>query len=462
MFGRRGDRGDTVDLIDDREATAALLAHPLEWRTRAVEHIEIDGESSCRRRRSLQCAPLRELLPGTPRGAKFAMLALNVAPVPRGPLFEFDVTGPIGPAYLLPRQEIASRQALFIRDLADSAGLPISDQCVDFLVAMFGMPRTPDREAKEQSNFEIVEYLGDGLNGVGGGHYDSWIRVSRSVSRSIDRRLDRDSPRSPTRLPVLAVPEYVGATGATPSSVDAVIAEYALLVRSADGASVPGQPGAVDELLASIADYGDYYDLIVATKVPLDEPFIVSYSERRNLSLSFWSGAGSQDLVIADAVSNHVALEVADPSVELGRRVEAVHPGTGVVTYGAFTGRSTRQFWSMYAHGSDRDYRISLKFRVRPLSRLQGVPYVLSVMLVLLALAMWNEQIRELNELALIAGPAALAASLLITREQTSVASRVRLASSGVVAGALLFLLGTAVALYLCWSPASMIDSIRG
>ncbi|HYQ76401.1 hypothetical protein [Cellulomonas sp.] len=460
MFGKRG--GDTVDLIDDREATAALLAHPLEWRTRAVEHIEIDGESSCRRRRSLQCAPLQELLPGAARRAKFAMLALNVAPVPRGPLFEFDVTGPFGAAYLLPRQEIALRQALFIRDLAESAGFPVSDQCVDFLVAMFGMPRTPDREAKEQSNFEIGEYLSDGLNGAGVSHYDNWIGASREVAQVIDRKLDRDSPRSPTRLPVLAIPEYVGATEATPPSVDAVIREYSHLIQSADAASVSGKPGAVDELLASVADYGDYYDLIVATKVPLREPFVMSYSERRNLSLSFWSGAGSQDLVIADAVSNHVALEVADPSVELGRRVEAVQPGTGAVTYGAFTGRSTRQFWSMYAHGSDRDYRITLKFRVRPLSRLQGVPYVLSVMLVLLAFAMWNERIRELNELALIAGPAALAASLLIAREQTSVASRVRLASSGVVAAALLFLLGTAVALYLCWSPASLIDSIRG
>lgn len=453
---------DLLDLVDDRATTVALLADPLAWRVRAVEHIDIDGAYSCRRRRSLQCGPLRRVIEATTEPASVAFLAINIASVPRGPLLDLDVVGPLGPAFLLPRQEIASRQAIFVSRLAASVGLPLSDEGVDFLSAAFGMPRSPGESSRELGTSDIEGYLADGLGSVGSESYGEWIALSRECSEIIDDWLDRPSPQSPTRLPALAIPEFVGGAEASvaPEMVTRVLNEYLALLEHAAATVRVGTPTAADELLGSVADYGDNFDLIVATKVPLDEPFMLTYSERRGLDLSLYSGAGSQDLVVADAVSNHVAVQTQDPSVEI-RKVKALNPRSGAVTYGAFAVRDTRQFWSCYAHGSDRDYRTELKFRVMPLRRLRAVPYALAGFLVLIAAAMWHEKVRDLSDLAIIAGPSALAASLLLAREQTTLGSRLRLPTSFAVTVALGLLLATAVALYLHWSPSDLLGTIH-
>ena len=94
------------NLIDERAATIALIAHPLEWRIRVVEEITVDAATHCLRRRSLQAAPLRALLaPFVSYNDREVLLALNIAPMPRGPLLDFSVTGPLGDAWLLPRLE---------------------------------------------------------------------------------------------------------------------------------------------------------------------------------------------------------------------------------------------------------------------------------------------------------------------------------------------------------------------
>ncbi|MFT3969075.1 MAG: hypothetical protein QM695_02055 [Micropruina sp.] len=79
----------------------------------------------------------------------------------------------------------------------------------------------------------------------------------------------------------------------------------------------PSEPGAASEFLNSLADYAVAYDLMVATRVPLDEPFLLKYSERRDLKFDPWQHVGRQEVVISDAASNHVVLEVTDPNVEL-------------------------------------------------------------------------------------------------------------------------------------------------
>lgn len=453
--------GVVADLVDEASVTVALLANPLAWRVRAVEHVELDGAYSCARRRSLQCGPLRAVIGKDGDAASQALLVINVASVPRGPLLDLDVSGPLGPAFLLPRQEVAHRQALFVAALAESGALPVPSIVVAFLDAAFGVALTPDIRSSEPSAAEISAYLSDGLGGEGRDLYGEWSEISRLCAAIVDKRLDRPSPRSPTRHPVFALPEFLGGpSGAGPDSASQALRGYLALLEAADNASSSTSPTVGDELLNSVADYGDNYDLMVATKVPLDEPFMLRYSERRGLSLSWLLGTGSQDLVVADAVTNHVALQTQDASVEL-RKIRALNPKTGAATYGAFAVRDTRQFWSCYAHGSDRDYRTELNFSLRPLRRLQAVPYALSAFLVLIAAALWMERVRGLSDLALIVGPSALAASLLLAREQTTMASRLRHPTTVAVTFALLMLLGTAVALYLCWSPSDLLRIIQ-
>lgn len=110
--------GEVVQLAESSELTTSFLLEPLAWRVRVVEHILVDSAHNCERRRSVQCAPLRQFLAdrGFPvgAGARSAMVVVNVASVPRGPLMNFDVEGPLGSAY----------PAAATRDRRTSSGVP--------------------------------------------------------------------------------------------------------------------------------------------------------------------------------------------------------------------------------------------------------------------------------------------------------------------------------------------------
>lgn len=88
---------DAAYLVDDADITVRLLADPLLWRVRAVDELMVDAGASYRRRRSLQCGPLRDFLPET--DATSALVAVPLTSMPRGPLLDFDVEGPSGNAW---------------------------------------------------------------------------------------------------------------------------------------------------------------------------------------------------------------------------------------------------------------------------------------------------------------------------------------------------------------------------
>jgi hypothetical protein len=449
-----------VNLVDSREITTALLLDPLAWRVRAVEHLEIDGAYSCLRRRSLQCAPLRPVLGDLlPPDQRNALIALNVAPMPRGPLLDLDVEGPDGQAFLLPRAEIAAREADLLHALARMSGLAMSEPCRQLLECALGLSELAQFSEFAAGGFPVGQYLADGLSqSVPPQTQRAWIELSDEIATILAPRSDDPTALDPVKNPILSIPDLAAAADLTFHDVTEALDDYRRLLIHAQAGANPTHPTSQDDLLNSLADYGRHYDLMVAVKVPLDEPFIVRHSERRDLHLTRIRNRGSQELVIADAQSNHVALDVADTNVRL-LDVEARQPGGGV-TFGGFAVRKTRQFWTFYAHDLDRDYSAVLKFRLRPLFRLEAVPYVVASVLVLIAVALWHGEVRRLTDLALIVGPSGVAASVLLAREQSTLGSRLRVLSSATLALALLFVLLSAVALYLCWSPSEGVATL--
>lgn len=447
------------DLTRDLDVTTALLMRPLDWRVRAVEHIEIDASNSCHRRRSLQCAPLRSVLPervSRVSDVQTASLVLNVAPVGRGPLRDFDVSGPLSRAFLLPRREIALREADYLTALAMEFGFDISSGCRHLLSAMLGLSTTSSVAEYGTKSFSYRDYLTDGLQRtLLPGEVDDWIELAAPTLATLKERLGESYRGGPEIDPLIAVPEYVSISGET-TRISEVLSELTRLVNTANLDSGDLTGSAASEWINSFADYGTTFDLLVALKVPLDEPFVVAYSERRDLRLSRWRHKTSQDVVLADANSNHVSIETKDPNTKVVN-LEARNPATNELTYGAFAGRKSDSIWTFYASNLDRDYRARLSFGVRPNARLESVPYLVAAMLVGLAAAMWNEQLRELADLAIVAGPSALAASLLLARDDSSLSSRLRGPTTWVVAAALMTMLATAVALYLSWDPAATI-----
>jgi len=442
------------NLIDDRRVTVALLSDPLQWRVRVVEELTIDAATNCLRRRSLQAAPLRSLLSEyVDAEDEEVLVALNVAPMPRGPLLDFSIDGPLGDAWLLPRIEIAHRQADYLAQVASVANCTVGPEQHKLLVQLLGFSETG--WLFDDKSFSLEDYLEDGLGTrVSDSVVEEWRAIGVSCRKILRPYTDDLAGYSICEEPALAMPSLYG-TGDTSafdqSEGTRYLKEYLRLLQQmkaiSNGDDQAGE--AAHEFLESLADYGKYYDMIVAMKVPLDEPFLVKYSERRGIKLDRLRNIGKQELVIRDAQSNHVTFKIVDPNVRIVG-FKALKPGTDSYAYGSFLARSDEQTKSFYAHGIDRDYRVELVFRLSLLSRLQLVPYFAAALIFMLAAALVVEQTNDLKTLALVVGPSALAASVLLAREPSTLGSRLRLLSTAVLGAALIALVGAAVVSYLC------------
>lgn len=448
-----------VDLSQENAVTTALIARPLDWRVRAVEHIDLDTATTCTRRRSLQAAPLRPLLPpGMATHASTALVVLNVASVPRNALLDLDIEGPEGkPAFLLPRDEIARREANYLLTLATDAGLQVDDNLQLLLRSVLRHPRTGWEVNNERTALsEAGKYLSDGFGvEVPEAAVRDWIRTDTEIAALLKPYADA-ADLSPTEHPILGLPDLVDVVDlnrpAWTASVSSVLKAYLALVSSAAQAGAE-QPSYAGELLTALADYGRNYDMLVATWVPLDEPFLIKYSERRQVNYSTWRNQAQQDLVISDAGSNHVVLNVTDPNVRITKFIAWSIDRTGDA-FGAFTTTDSPQTRAVYAYDADRDYRVLLEFTVKPLRRLSYIAYLTTALLLLLSAAVIHEHPARLQDLALIVGPSALAASVLLNREPSTLGSRLRLRSTFALGGALSILLLVSSLVYL-WPKVS-------
>ncbi|WP_157545997.1 hypothetical protein [Mycobacterium sp. IS-1742] len=435
------------NLTENRDVTAALLLEPLQWRVRVVEEIVVDAATTCLRTRSLQAAPLRPLIESHVSPADTQVLiALNVAPMPRGPLLDFTIEGPLGDAWLLPRMEIAQRQARYLTAVAMRAGIRVTGRQNRILTRVLGFSETGWLYGSD--GFSLADYLEDGLGtSVTARVLEEWAAINTSCKRLLRPLLDMPVQYTVCESPALAIPDlYPADVPFDEDDATKYLREYLRLLQKML-TMVDSSPFA-GEFLRALADYGTHYDMIVAVKVPVDEPFVIKYTERRSLTLHPLRRTGSQILVIADAQSNHVTFKISDPNVRIAD-FAALEPAKDEFAFGSFLSKSDDQTRSFYAHDTDRDYRVRLKFKLALLRRLQGVPYLASLLIFLLSMVLMREPTKDLRTLGLIVGPSALAASVLLAREPSTLGSRLRLASTLVLAGSVLFLLCATVVSYL-------------
>lgn len=376
------------------------------------------------------------------------LIALNVAPMQRGPLLDFSIQGPLGDAWLLPRMEIAVREAGYLEAVSARAQIEISEPVRNLIVHILGFAETGWQYGDQ--SFSLADYLKDGLGGeVSSEALEDWTAINTSCRRLLRPYLDVAGSYSVCESPALAVPNLFPTDEGLEfdeSVATLTLRGYRRLLQEMHAQS-DVSPHAF-EFLRALADYGNYYDLVAAMKVPLDEPFLVKYSERRSLAMRPFNNEGKQSLIIADAQSNHVTFKVIDPNVRI-REFTALEPTEAEYAYGTFPSRSDDQTRSFYAHDSDRDYRIILRFRLALLRRLQIVPYLGSFLITLLAVVLVGDPTKDIRTLGLVVGPTALAASVLLAREPSTLGSRLRLVSTMLLSVALMLLVGAAVVSYL-------------
>jgi hypothetical protein len=450
------------NLIDNRDVTAALLANPLQWRVRVVEEVSVDAATHCTRSRSLQCAPLQSILePFLESDEGEALLALNVASVPRGPLLDFDVEAPSGQAWLMPRTEIAARQALYLTNTAAACGYPMNQDQIALVTAVLAF--TGNRWFVERKQIPFADYMRDGLGAdASDDQIEAWREIGDSCRAILRPRLDNFRGYSAPENPALALPSLFADIGQyNGDAANRYLEQYLDLLESLDARADSGGADAflASEFLDVLADYGNYFDLIVAMKVPINEPFLLKYSERRALKLGPFLNQGHQELIINDAVTNHVTFTLSDPNVRIAN-FEARKPADDEAADGSFLSRSDGQTRSLYAYDTDRDYRIRLVFRLALLRRLQMIPYFAAVLAMgLCALLVW-EAPEDIRTLAIVLAPAALAVSVIVARESSTLGSRLRLLSTAVLGTALIALVVTAGVTYVCGKLQSADESI--
>jgi hypothetical protein len=434
--------------------TQALMTTADTWRVRAVERLDFDSADSCRRRRSLQVAPLRLVLEDSgllhgrrARQAEFANLVLPVLLLPKGPLVDLDLAGPLGPGQLIPRIAIAERQAATVVATARSVGLGFGDDGVLGLTHLLGFSEGPWRATagrpraleRRRERYLLRETDSGDLPDVIARLAPLSTRAGAVLSRRV---LMGTAELSAMEHPFLVFPQLMQVWGSGPDAERRSVAALESYVRLLERAGDMAQRGsaAADVLLNTLADYGHYWHLMAQFRVPLDEPFLLKYEERRTVRLSWLRNQASMHLVIADASSNHVTARITDAHARM-RDVHATDPLSGTRSEFIATSSGSRELHAVYVWDDNRPERVELTLRIVQLFRVAVASWLLVALAGGVAALFCFHRPESLGDLGLIAGPTALTAGLLLTREPSTLGSRLRRSATVGVLVALLALM---------------------
>lgn len=435
------------------EVTRRLLAEPWAWRERAVERLSVGSAEFVHRNRSLQSRSLYPLVEDLACGARPSSHAFVILPLgllPKQPLLRFDVTGPFGQPTLLRRPAIAERQSALLEMYAREAGLDLPDAlrlALPVLLAFTEGSWAAVQAQTRRADDPIELYLRGGLSSAPTASAVRRLRVaSDRAHKSLDpfNELPADTTSS-AESPFLAVPLLVedGHVDDLAGAVR-VVEQYAHFVEAAAAQTSTSSPSAVGDLLSVLADYGRQWELMVLAEVPLDRPFVMTFEHMDPASVRGWRNVIALTVVIADADSNHVTVSVDDPGTRLVG-VQGRHPRTGDLAAMGSTSRQTDELHAFYVWENDVDFRVTLSGRLGVLKRVAAGNVLVAVTVLLVAVALALRSPRTLPELAVIAGPTAAAASLLLLREPSTLASRLRLRYSVLNLMSVLVLVGVAV-----------------
>lgn len=419
-----------VDVSENVEATSALLIDP-NWRSRVTEQIDIGRALSYRSTRTLQVTPLIDVL--TPYLGAVRLesadvtVALPVATLPKGLLVNFNARGGSGEALLLMRGVAAERQTHFIVRSAREIGVEADDKITQVIEAICEF--TPGvwrkvrgkRRGWDAERRALRAYLRDGLG------FEFSTKQVRELQRLADRigsslryALDegRDSESSADNV-LLALPVLAN-TGLINSVDDA----RSLLLELDEFIWACVTNGGYEaRALVALGEYGRRWEALLYCTVPLNKPFTVSIAQDRPLKIKAFGRVGI-DVTFSDGWSNHLAVRVLDPDVQM-RLLEPKDPSGRRLNHNVFNStRNSREDFAVYSSEEDRDYIVRFKFRlVLPaLARFAGLAFFL-ITGIAIGLAI---RVRPLaaDDLALIVVPSTIAAGLALTQQRTSLTVR--------------------------------------
>ncbi|MFF7453942.1 hypothetical protein [Kitasatospora sp. NPDC008115] len=195
-----------------------------------------------------------------------------------------------------------------------------------------------------------------------------------------------------------------------------------------------------ERLLSTFDFIGHHWIALADCLVPLDEPFIATVSERRAVdfgratehkqSVRSMLLMRRRDLgptvVLNDAQSTHVSLEIADPNIQFGRdhRVEGVFGGSGQLSDSDLTFQKS-DVLLLYSSGNGEPAIARILCAFQPALPIRLIHWVVAGIVLLTCTAIfagWLFLIHELTapHIALLLTPSTFASALLLARESSA------------------------------------------
>lgn len=463
----RADLSETADLL------VALLDDPLAWRTRVVEELTLESSTHVRVTTSYQIDFPPDLLKPLVDLSRYnaANLLVPLGTRDKDHLFlNLDVTGPAGAsATRVRRPSVASLEAEYLRLVIDA--MTGTDQVRE--TVRRGMPEalldaicvfTPEyfeslvEDAKRDYDRALAAYLQSGLgDGIGITLHD--VRRWRDWTAEVKARLSPYARWLPPGVSsvdelLLAIP-HVEPLPKTSFAVERLVVQFLEAIRAATDSPAPDAA-----FLRTLAEYGRRYEVIVEVALPLLEASTIKVSEDRPLGRGFRKARAEQlrpgewirqRWRPGDARAAHLQLRSGDPNVEIQRfEVEALDGkplGLGVIESARRTDDALALYTSSDAMPDFAHVWVRLAAR-RHLTAAFGAFAILNVTSAAAALLIPRDE-AFVERLAILSVPVTLAGTLVLIREQSSLASELQAAGRRWLAGSMILLWTAVIALLL-------------
>lgn len=362
-------------LHNDLELTHRLLAEPTRWRERVVEKLVIEDADDVAVTSSYQVRLPLDLVRSSLPSAQPGTLVRLLLPLTRrhkAVLLDVDLAGVGGHhCALLLKHQLARLQANYMAWAARPAahdGAPLVD-AEEMLYAISAYsPAAWDvlrAESLGRRSRLLAEYLSLGLGfPVSAGQVSRWSELVESAAALLSDALSQREwadRRSAATHPLRCLP-FSSRRPAHPEMVTEWLERFVRLVHDADAAS-----------RSLIAGYGQHWDVVIDTVIPVDVPTKIQLRTKRpwhdgavpRRPLWLPMGTVTQRVMLGDAQSGHAEVHVADHDVRILRPPQVADPlrkRVGIPRMSAL--RWTDDKASIYLAGEDAPAFVDLRLKL--------------------------------------------------------------------------------------------------
>ncbi len=465
QWTRRDDRETAtfIDLADIDEITATLLAPPVEYaglRRRVVDQFTILSANRCLLQRSVNWGPLDPLLTAVagPRGLLTrtggrlpdeVSLLLPISTMPKRALVAFNLLGPGGSdAHLMPYPASITTQGNLIYRLAERIGHPPSESSRFVIDAISRFrpgrfsgnhPGLVPRRGVSLSTRAVCEYLNKEAElGVSEATVRSWAAIVEAAEVILCEALAEPPDLLSSADNLLLAAGELRRDLRVPGDIDVAGIESYLhdfvawihVLRAAGAAAVP--------VLSTVAEYGRRWEALAAVTLDPYRPALIKMQEERRTLLDRWSPLRGGDQSLWNWLVNPVALVDLDPGGPGSYHVSVGTDDTSIeIRHSAVIDlynqpvermfvedlQRNREVYAYYTTDARRPARAKLLVGLsvsRDVSRVNLAILILMILTVGLSVLPFR---LDTNAVAVVAVPSSFAASLLLTRERSSLAA---------------------------------------